>query len=56
MNRGRIDPSGTKSGHVHRLIDAADVVGEPRQGDVLVFLDGVWKPVSLRRLLGLDSD
>lgn len=46
MNRGLIGPSAT-GGHVHRLEDLADVTGEPRNGYVLMFVDGMWRPVKL---------
>lgn len=52
MNRGRIGP-GAKAGHVHRLEDAANVIGEDKLADgmVLVFLDGAWRPRKLSALI-----
>lgn len=46
MNRGLIGPSAT-GGHVHRLEDLTDVTGEPRDGYVLMYVDGMWRPVKM---------
>lgn len=46
MNRGVIQPAGTKGGHIHRLADLTDVVlTDPQPGDVLMFDGSVWRNV-----------
>lgn len=50
MNRGRIGTSSSK-GHIHTLDALADVNPTgPSEGDVLVFHNGLWTPMSLPAL------
>jgi hypothetical protein len=52
MNRGRIIPSSS-SGHIHSIETLADVSPDkrPAEGDVLMFVDGTWTPVSLKQAI-----
>jgi len=51
MNRGRILPTGSLSGHNHTIESLADVnAPAPQEGDILMFVMGAWRLSSLQDL------